>query len=65
MKPEREFRVGPKHILERRELLLRNYTIGHVKVQWKHPSPDEATWELEIKMQEAYLGLFQEVDMDE
>ena len=24
--------------------------IGHVKVQWKHLSPEEATWEMESNM---------------
>ena len=38
-----------------------NRTIGQVKVQWKHLSPEEATWELESKMREAYPNLFQEV----
>ena len=30
-------------------------------MQWKHLSPEEATWELEINMQEEYLDLFQDV----
>ena len=40
-------------------------TIRQVMVQWKHLSPEEATWELESNMQEEYPGLFQEADMDE
>ena len=28
-------------------------------MQWKHLSPDEATWELESHMREAYPVLFQ------
>ena len=52
-------------ILGRREITLWNRTIGQVKVQWKHLSPEEATWELESKMREAYPNLFQEVAEDE
>ena len=40
------FQVEPDCILEKRETLLWNRIIGNVKVQWKHLSPDEATWEL-------------------
>jgi len=29
-------------------------------VQWKHLSPEEATWEMEDRAQEAYPFLFQE-----
>ena len=36
-----------------------------LKVQWKHLSPKEATWELESKMWEAYPNLFQEVPEEE
>ena len=57
--------MGLKCILERRELLLWNRTIEQVQLQWKHLSPEEATWELESNIQEAYPGLFQEVEMDE
>ena len=57
--------MEPDCILGRREITLRNRTIGQVKVQWKHLSPEEATWELESKMREAYPNLFQEVAEDE
>ena len=62
---EGEFQMGPEHVLDRRELLLRNRTIRKVKVQWKHLSLEEATWELKSIMQEAYPNLFQEDDMHE
>ena len=65
VEPEGEFQVGLEHILDMRELLFQNHTIGQVKVQWKHLSPKEATWELESNMKEAYPDLFQEDDMDE
>ena len=44
---EGEFLVEPDCILRSREITLQNRTIGHVKVQWKHLSPEESTWELE------------------
>ena len=53
MEPEGEFQVGMERILEQ------------VKVKWKHLSPEEATWELESNMQEAYPDLFQEDVMEE
>ena len=65
MEPEGEFQVGAKHILDKRELLLRNRTIEQVKVQWKHLSPEEATWELESNMRDAYPILFQGNSEDE
>ena len=56
---EGDFPVEPDCILDRREISLRNHSIGQVKVQWKHLGPDEATWELEGSMREAYPALFQ------
>ena len=58
VEPEGEVLVEPDCILGRREITLRNRTIGQLKVQWKHLSLEEATWELESKMQEAYPNLF-------
>jgi hypothetical protein len=46
VEPEGEFLLEPQCIIDRKETLLRNKTIAHVKVQWKHFSPDEATWEI-------------------
>ena len=57
--------MGPKRILDMREILLWNCTIGKVKVQWKHLSPEEATWELESNMLEVYPNLFQEDELEE
>ena len=59
LEPEGDFLVEPDCILERREFSLRDRTIGQVKVQWKHLSPEEATWELESHMRDAYPILFQ------
>ena len=60
VEPEGYFLVESDCILERREILLQNRTIGQVKLQWKHLSPEEATYELESHMQVAYPILFQE-----
>ena len=65
MEQEGEVLVEPDCILGRREITLRNRTIGQVKVQWKHLSPEEANWELESKMREPYPNLFEEVAGDE
>ena len=65
MEPEEDFLVEIDCILERREISLRNRTIRQVKVQWKHLSPEEATWELEIHMWDAYPILFQGNSEDE
>ena len=59
VEPEGDFLVEPDYILETREISLQNHTIGQVKVQWKHLSLEEATWELESHMQDAYPILFQ------
>ena len=50
VEPEEEFLVEPDCILREEGFTLRNYTIGQVKVQWRHLSPEEATWELESNM---------------
>ena len=65
MELEGEVLVELDCILGRREITLRNHTIGQLKVQWKHLSPEEATWELKSKMREVYPNLFQEVAEDE
>ena len=44
VEPEGYFLVEPDCILERREIMLQNLTIGQVKVKWKHLSPEESTW---------------------
>ena len=60
VEPEGDIPVEQHCIPDKREIFLQNRTIGHVKVQWKHLSPDEATWELESHMRVAYPSLFQE-----
>ena len=65
MKPDGDFLVQPDFVLERREISFQNCTIGQVKVQWKNLSPEEATWELESHMRDAYPILFQGNSEDE
>ena len=60
VEPKGDFLVELDCILERREISLWNRTIDKVKVQWKHLSPEEATWELESHMRDAYPILFRE-----
>ena len=52
--------MEPLCILDRRKITLRNRAIAQVKVQWKHFSPREATWELEGDLQKSHPILFQE-----
>eukprot|EP00253_Pinus_taeda_P033850 PITA_33850 len=58
VEPEGEIWVDPLSILDQREVTLRKRDITQVKVQWQHFGPDEATWEDEELMKQAYPGLF-------
>jgi hypothetical protein len=60
VEPEGEFQVEPLHILDWREITLRNKALAQVKVQWKHFSPEEATWEFEGDLRKSHPILFQE-----
>eukprot|EP00253_Pinus_taeda_P017455 PITA_17455 len=55
---EGEIRVELLSILDRREVTLRKWDITQVKVQWQHFEPNEATWEDEELMKQAYPELF-------
>ena len=59
MEPEGEFLPESLQILEREEIELRNGTVARVKVQWKHFTAEEATWEGEAEMMEKYPFLFE------
>ena len=61
VEPDGEFLVEPLRILDRREIEFRKRVVIQVKVQWKHFGPDEATWEDEKFIQEAYPELFAEL----
>ena len=58
MKPKGEFSPEPTHIMEKREVQLQKCTVVQLKVQWKHFEADEATWENEATMRNAYPALF-------
>jgi hypothetical protein len=60
VEPKGEFQAKPLHILDRKETMLRNRAITQVKVQWKHFTPEEATWELEEDLWKYYPTLFRE-----
>ena len=53
-----KFPVEMDRILEKRELTLWNRAVGQVMVQWKKLSLEEATWEMEGNMREAYPFFF-------
>ena len=48
----------PLCILDKRQIHLRKQTIVQVKVQWKHYSAKEATWEIEETMRQKFPTLF-------
>jgi hypothetical protein len=58
VEPKAEFQAEPLRILDKREIALRNRGVAQVKVQWKHFSPKEATWELEGDLQKSHPILF-------
>jgi hypothetical protein len=60
VEPEGEFQVERLHILDQREVVLRNRVDAKVKVQWKHFSCEEATFELEGDLHKSHPMLFQE-----
>ena len=58
VEPKGEFLLESLQILEREEIELRNRTVARVKVQWKHFTAEEATWEREAEMMKKYPSLF-------
>ena len=58
VEPEGKSQVEPVHILDKKETILWNQVITWVKVQWKHFTLEEATWELEDGLRKKYPGLF-------
>ena len=59
MKPEGDFHMEPMCILDKREIQLQKETIVQIKVQCKHYSTEEATWEREEIMRQNFPALFQ------
>ena len=48
----------PIRILERKDRILRGWTIPLVRVQWNHHNVEESTWETESEMRSRYPHLF-------
>ncbi|WVZ97354.1 hypothetical protein U9M48_042901 [Paspalum notatum var. saurae] len=48
----------PVKILETSEMVTRNRRVKMCRVQWKHHTEDEATWEREEELRATYPGLF-------
>ena len=46
---------------DKREVQFRKRTVVQLKVQWKHFEADEATWENEGTMKNAYPTLFHDI----
>ena len=56
---EGDFRVEPVLLLDQKSKMIRNKSIVLVKVQWTCYDPEDATWNHEESMQEAYLQVFE------
>jgi hypothetical protein len=61
---EGDFRVEPVHILDQKVKVLRNKSIGMVKVQWTCYGPEDATWEHEENMRAEYPQIFDSFEED-
>ncbi|XP_042012110.1 uncharacterized protein LOC121760519 [Salvia splendens] len=57
--PDLSYEENPEAILDRKVKELKNKAIVTVKVLWKHHGHEKAAWELEDKMKEKYLELFE------
>ena len=57
--PDLTFEEEPIAILDRQVRKLRTKEITSVKVQWKHRSVGEATWEIKFDMRVRYPQLFE------
>ena len=51
VEPEGEFQTETFCLLDMKECTLQNQAIVQIKVKWKHFIPEEATWEMEDKIQ--------------
>lgn len=58
MEPEGGFLVEPPFILDQRVVTLQNRDVAQLKIQWKHFTREEETWDLEDAFKEAYPSLF-------
>ena len=58
--PDLIYEEEPVTILDWKKKMLRNKTIRMVKVLWRNPPAEEATWETEDQMRDMYPRLFYE-----
>ncbi|XP_077217960.1 uncharacterized protein LOC143852461 [Tasmannia lanceolata] len=58
LREDMSFEEQPIRIVDHKDQVLRRWTIPYVKVQWQNHSECEATWELEEKMRDKYMFLF-------
>ena len=58
LEPDLSFEEQPVQILVKKDKVLRNKIIPLVKVLWRNSKVEEATWELELDMQNQYPELF-------
>ena len=58
VRPDLSYREEPERILAFDVRKLRNKQISMVRVQWKHSSERESTWEKEADMRQLHPGLF-------
>ena len=56
--PDLSYEEKPILILDWKDKVLRSKTIALVKVLWRNNKVEEATWELELEMQERYPKWF-------
>jgi hypothetical protein len=54
------YKEYPIRILDRAERKIRNRVTKFVKVQWRHHSVREATWEQEDQLRKDYPNLFED-----
>ena len=59
LQPDLSYQEVPIKILDRADRSTRTQTIKFLKVQWKHHSEDEATWEREEILRKEYPSFFQ------
>ena len=57
--PDLTFEEEPIAILDKKIRKLRTKEIASVKVQWKHRSVGEATWEIQSDMRARYPQIFE------
>ena len=59
LQPDLSYKEVPLKILDRADRKTRTTSIKFLKIQWKHHSEDEATWEREEHLKKEYPSFFQ------